>query len=131
MMASRVPMATTVAALTALVLGVVALALLLARPQAAGAATQGRGGGGRAGLVLGVVALALWLARPQATAASTTSGAVRQITVVGSGDVKVAPDTAQVQVGVQTQAPTAREALSQNTAQMEALLARLRESGIE
>jgi hypothetical protein len=56
---------------------------------------------------------------------------VRQITVVGSGDVKVAPDTAQVQVGVQTQAPTAREALSQNTAQMEALLARLRESGIE
>ncbi len=98
-MVSRIPMATTVAALMALVLGAVALALLLARPQA--------------------------------TAAATTSSVVRQITVVGSGDVKVAPDTAQVQMGVQTQAPTAREALSQNTTQMEALLARLREFGIE
>lgn len=98
-MASRIPMVTTVAALAALVLGAVALAVLLARPQA--------------------------------TAAATTSGAVRQITVVGSGDVKIAPDTAQVLVGVRTQAPTAREALSQNNAQMEALLARLHESGIE
>lgn len=97
-MASRIPMVTTVAALAALVLGAVALALLLARPQA--------------------------------TAAATAGGAVRQITVVGSGDVKVAPDTAQVQVGVQTQAASAAEALSQNNAQMEALLARLREQGI-
>lgn len=81
-----------------------------------------------AALALGVAALVLLLARPQATAAATLG--VRQITVVGNGEADVTPDMARVQIGVQTQAASAGEALSQNNANMEALLARLREQGI-
>ncbi len=81
-----------------------------------------------AALALGAAALALLLARPQATSAATVG--VRQITVVGNGEADVTPDTARVQMGVQTQAASAAEALNQNNAQMEALLARLREQGI-
>jgi uncharacterized protein YggE len=83
-----------------------------------------------AALALAVAALGMLLARPQTTAAAESGGLVRQITVVGSGDVKVVPDTVQVQVGVQTQAPSAQAALNDNNAQMAALLNKLREAGI-
>lgn len=78
-------------------------------------------------LAFGVVALGMLLTRP---AAATNIASVRQITVVGTGEVKAAPDTAQVQVGVQTQAPSAQEALNQNNTQMTALINRLKELGI-
>ena len=81
-------------------------------------------------LALGAVALGMLLARPQSIATAQTAAPLRQITIIGTGEVKAAPDTAQVQVGVQTQAPTAQEALSQNSQQMTALINRLKESGI-
>lgn len=45
--------------------------------------------------------------------------------------VRSAPDVAQIGAGVQTQAPTAREALEQNSTAMERIVARLRALGIE
>lgn len=54
----------------------------------------------------------------------------RSITVIGNGISRAAPDTATVQVGVQTQATTAQEALAQNSANMQALVDKLKASGI-
>lgn len=81
-------------------------------------------------LALGAAALGMVLARPQPLAAATTDMAVRHITVIGTGDVNAAPDTAQVQVGVQTQADSAQEALTQNNSQMTALIDQLKQLGI-
>jgi uncharacterized protein YggE len=55
----------------------------------------------------------------------------RLITLNGHGEVKAKPDMAVVNVGVMTQAQTAREALNQNTATMEKIFASLKAAGIE
>lgn len=55
----------------------------------------------------------------------------RLISLNGHGEVKAKPDMAIVNVGVMTQAVTAREALTQNTAAMEKVFASLKASGIE
>jgi uncharacterized protein YggE len=52
------------------------------------------------------------------------------ITVVGSGSVSGAPDTAEVTAGVVTQAATASQAMSQNSATMEKVLKALAALGI-
>ena len=52
------------------------------------------------------------------------------ITVVGSGSVSGAPDTAEVTAGVVTQAATASQAMSQNSATMEKVLKALTALGI-
>jgi uncharacterized protein YggE len=54
----------------------------------------------------------------------------RTVTVVGNGSVSAAPDEAFVSLGVQTDADTAADALSQNTQQMDALLEALADAGI-
>jgi uncharacterized protein len=73
---------------------------------------------------------ALWF-RPRPTAAQTPATTpVRQITVVGEGRAFAQPDTATIQIGVQTDAPTAREALTANNTQMNDLIAKLKELGI-
>lgn len=56
---------------------------------------------------------------------------VPSITVVGTGEVQAKPDTARVNVGVVTEAPTAAEAVQSNSRAMEQLLKTLREQGIE
>jgi uncharacterized protein len=81
-------------------------------------------------LVVMASALATMLIRPQPLAAQQGNGVVRQITVIGTGEAQAAPDMAQVQLGVQTQAATAREALTQNNTQMQALIAKLKELGV-
>jgi uncharacterized protein len=73
-----------------------------------------------------VVALLL---RPQPLAAQTPTGA-RQITVVGQGETTGTPDTATVQLGVQTSGESAQQALGENNAQMQALIAKLKELGV-
>lgn len=94
------------------------------------------------GLAISAGTLAVLLMRPQTAqgaAPSTVAGQsaqavtspIRQITVVGQGEAKGAPDTASIQLGVQTEAPTAREALTNNNTQMEALVAKLKEQGID
>lgn len=53
------------------------------------------------------------------------------ISIEGTGEVTAAPDTAIVNSGVTTQGATAREALDANTEAMNALIAELRQAGIE
>src|SRR5262245_21986328 len=55
----------------------------------------------------------------------------RLISLNGHGEVKAKPDMAVVNVGVMTQAPTAREALTQNTQAMEKVFSSLKASGID
>jgi uncharacterized protein len=83
-------------------------------------------------LVLGAATLGAVLARPATTQAAQAvgGGIVRQITVVGSGEVKVTPDQATVQIGVQTEGATSSEAMSANNTQMTALIERLKQLGI-
>ena len=45
-------------------------------------------------LALGAVALGMLLARPQSIATAQTAAPLRQITIIGTGEVKAAPDTA-------------------------------------
>lgn len=52
------------------------------------------------------------------------------ITVVGQGSSRVKPDIAQISVGVETTADTVAEAVKENQAKMEAILAALKEAGI-
>ena len=83
-----------------------------------------------AALILGVVSVGLVLFRPQPSLAASSDAPRRELTVVGSGTARATPDTVIVQLGVQTQAPTAQAALHDNTAKMQALLARLKQLGI-
>lgn len=91
------------------------------------------------GLAVSAGTLVLLLTRPQTVqgasqstvGAQVVNSAIRQITVVGQGEAKGAPDTASIQLGVQTEAATAREALTSNNTQMEALVAKLKELGVE
>ncbi len=94
----------------------------------------------RISITLGVVASLLLLAilagivgvlyaRPATAQTSGVTG-MRQVTVVGHGEVKGKPDTATIQIGVETEAPEAKDALAQNTTQAEALQAKLKELGV-
>lgn len=53
------------------------------------------------------------------------------ITVTGTGTVEAAPDIATLSIGVTTMGETAATALSANSAQLEAVMARLTAAGIE
>jgi uncharacterized protein YggE len=78
-------------------------------------------------LVLGAAAFA-GVGRPDS--AGGVSAHAEGITVNGVGTVKSVPDEAQMSFGVQTEAPTAREALARNSAQMERVLAALEAAGV-
>jgi uncharacterized protein YggE len=56
---------------------------------------------------------------------------MRQVTVVGHGEVKGAPDTATVQIGVETEAATAKDAQAQNSAQAQAVQDQLTKLGVD
>jgi uncharacterized protein len=55
---------------------------------------------------------------------------VRSVTVTGVGQVRVIPDEAVIVIGVETQALTAREAITENNEQMQDVLDALQEAGI-
>ena len=55
----------------------------------------------------------------------------RTVTVSASGEVAATPDTARVSSGVTTEAESARKALSANSQAMKALIAGLKDAGIE
>lgn len=55
----------------------------------------------------------------------------RTVTVSGSGRVSAAPDTAIINIGVETQAETAETALADNNERMSALIETLKENGVE
>jgi uncharacterized protein len=80
-------------------------------------------------LVLAVAALA-GIGRPEA--AGGASDAERKgITVAGTGSVSVVPDEADFSIGVTTKGGTAREAMSQNAAEMQRLIAALKAAGVD
>ena len=68
---------------------------------------------------------------PARSSAQESKTVPRVISLNGHGEVKAKPDMAVVTVGVMSQAQTAREALTQNTAAMEKIFASLKAGGIE
>jgi uncharacterized protein YggE len=84
-------------------------------------------------LLLAILAgvVGLLYARPVTAQASVGVPGMRQVTVVGHGEVKGAPDTATVQIGVETEAATAKDALAQNSAQAQAVQEKLTKLGVD
>ena len=74
--------------------------------------------------------LAAAIALPSAALAQETPPTPRVI-VTGQGEMAVAPDMAIVSLAVMREAETAREALDQNNAAMAAVIAAMKEAGIE
>jgi hypothetical protein len=56
--------------------------------------------------------------------------ASRIITVLGEGSTRVQPDIAQITVGVETTGPTVSEAVKENNAKMQTIMAALEDAGI-
>jgi hypothetical protein len=86
-------------------------------------------------LVVGVLGLAraglaLSTARAQ-TVTETTSTLPRTITVVGEGTVKIKPDIAQANIGVEIIRPTVKAASSGAKDSMDAVLQALKEQGVD
>jgi uncharacterized protein YggE len=77
----------------------------------------------------GLAAAAALAATPSFAQESKTMP--RVISLTGHGEVKARPDMAVINVGVTTQAQTAREALSENTKAMEKIFSSLKAAGIE
>lgn len=65
-----------------------------------------------------------------AQAQTNGSALLPQITVVGRGEVTGTPDTARIQIGVETQAETTQDALAQNNTQTTAVIEKLKELGV-
>ena len=91
------------------------------------------------GSVVGMlaVAAAAWVGRDDSNVSIASpesvpaaGSLVRSITVNGEGRMKVKPDTASLNVGVQATAATATEALSQANTSAAALIAALKSAGI-
>ena len=86
-------------------------------------------------LVVGVLGLARAGFAPSAaqaqTAAETTSTLPRTITVVGEGTVKIKPDIAQANIGVEVIRPTVKAASSGAKDSMDAVLQALKEQGVD
>jgi hypothetical protein len=66
---------------------------------------------------------------PATAQIKTLSEEQRTVSVSGSGTVSAPPDEVVLRLGVETMAETASEALSQNSEQMEAVIAALTEAG--
>lgn len=66
----------------------------------------------------------------QAQPTPVSGETLRTVMVTGSGSINATPDQAVVQFGVQTQAETAAQALSDNNDQMTSLISTLRGAGI-
>lgn len=84
-------------------------------------------------LLLAILAGVVGLLYARSATAQTSIGVpgMRQVSVVGHGEVKGRPDTATVQIGVENEAATAKEALAQNTAQAQAIQQKLKDLGVD
>jgi uncharacterized protein YggE len=83
-------------------------------------------------VLLLLVALPLQLVTNQVSAQtpSTDQQTQRTISVSGSGEISVQPDTAVITIGVETQAQEASQALSDNNQQMSAVVSGLEKAGV-
>lgn len=82
--------------------------------------------------IIALIATAIGVATRPAYAQQTplpTAG--RYITVVGHAEINARPDTAIIQIGVDTEAKTAKEALDQNSKQSAAVQKKLTDLGID
>jgi uncharacterized protein YggE len=79
-------------------------------------------------LLAGVAAVGF--TRPAAAQTSAGVPGMPQVTVQGQAQVAGRPDTATVQLGVETEATAAADALAQNTQQAQAIQQRLRDLGV-
>lgn len=68
--------------------------------------------------------------RAQTGTATEAAPLRRSVSVNGTGSASVLPDMAVITLGVQSDAPTAREALTENNEQMDAVLSAVRQAGI-
>jgi uncharacterized protein YggE len=83
-------------------------------------------------IAIAAAALSLPIARPAAAQQVTpTTSATRYVSVVGHGEVKGVPDTAIIQIGVESEAKSAREALTQNNADAAAVQKKLTDLKID
>jgi len=106
-------------------------------PALGDGATRGAGGGlwagaavlVAAGLVLGVV-FGPMLAGRGVVAADATTSPDHTVTVTGTGDVSVAPDVADIIIGVTVQKPTVAAAQSSAAASMTAVIAAIKKDGV-
>lgn len=81
--------------------------------------------------LVAVVVLGVALVLPRASAAQDqTTDSRKRITVVGHGEVKVAPDVARVTIGVQSEGKDAASALADNNAKMAALIEQIKQAGV-
>lgn len=74
---------------------------------------------------------ALLFTRPAAAQSNSGVPGMRQVSVLGHGEVKARPDTATIQIGIDTEAVNAKDALAQNNAQAQALQQKLAELKID
>lgn len=81
----------------------------------------------RAGLVAGAIAAAALMARP----AGAEEAPRPTLSLTGIGEIFARPDMALINSGVVTEADTAREALDANNAAIAAVIAAMKEAGIE
>lgn len=80
--------------------------------------------------VAGLVALGALAVSGNGAAATSGSSITRQISVTGTGEVKVTPDIASVQIGVETTAATTKEALEENNRQADAIINQIKAIGV-
>ncbi len=80
-----------------------------------------------AAMLIAGTSLGIIFFRPNPSSAAPSSVVGRELTVVGLGVARGAPDTAMIHFAVQTHADSARTALRENTAKMQGLLVRLKE----
>lgn len=79
--------------------------------------------------IIAAVAVLVW---PRASAAQDNgTDSRKRITVVGHGEVSVAPDIASITIGVQSQAIDAKSALSDNNQKMQALIDQIKAAGVD
>ena len=83
-----------------------------------------------AGLLVGV-AFAPMLGSRGATAADPTTSPEHTVTVSGSGDVSIAPDVADLSLGVTVQKPTAAAAQASAATSMTAVIAAIKKNGVD
>lgn len=87
-------------------------------------------------VIVGIVGLALVVILVAVNSITAASGkgaeaTARQVSVAGYGEVKGTPDTAQVQLGVETSHRTAKEAMEENSVQSNQIISKLLELGID
>lgn len=95
---------------------------------------EGRDGFSIAVAVLSIAAIVLFIAGPPRTSASPAerpNDPPRTISVTGEGIVRVRPDLAHVTIGVEAGAGSAVEAQKHTAARVAAVIARLRDLGVD